>query len=649
MLKSGQETDLANQIAALVHQDKHVEAARQIYDYTGDRCPFGKFAKKEDAYPVLQTYLHDLLENDAPEYAAKLLWTTTQFTFEPESVKALWKLFDEADMGLVMGAAKMGKSFSLGARCMLEWIRDPEYTSIRVIGPSANHLEANLFSHLVSLNRRASLPLPGDIGALFIGLDRREQLSSIRGVIIPKGNVKKSGSLQGGHRRPRLKPHPVFGPLSRLIILIDEIENVPTGLWMDIDNVLSDIEEKGGQGFKLFGSYNPTDPKSEVAKRAEPPFGWQDLDPDVHYRWTSVRGWEVLRLDGEKSENVISGRIIFPGLQNRVGLEKIAKNAGGRQGAGYYMMGRGLYPHTGHDATVIPAGMWPKWRGEFIWWEDPQPVAGVDLALEGGDEAVYTLGQWGRASGVKWPASIEFPQGHTTMFKNREGQVLPRWGLQAVKQFVLPKGDTVAMKNSVLEMNRKAGVKPEFFSCDRTGVGRGTSDLIKYEWASNIHDINYSQAASDSKLMEEDTKNCKDEFERMFSELWFALRAWGEFGYLLLGPEIDFGKLTSQVIGRKFRTKTGKRVVESKSDFMSRGNSSPNDADSLTLLVYAARMGSALILSMRGADPRVPGDYQDWFGEDQYPGGSRIDESNRTQYLDTSDRLPMEMGENWIA
>src|ERR1019366_1724696 len=144
-------------------------------------------------------------------------------------------------------------------------------------------------------------------------------MSSIRGVIIPKGNTKKAGRLQGGHRRPRLTPHPVFGPLSRLFIFLDEIENIPAGVWQDIDNVLSEIET-GGHGFKIFGAYNPTNATDEVGKRAEPPFGYADLDEDAHFRWKSARGWDVLRLDGERCENVIQGKIIYPGLQTREGL-----------------------------------------------------------------------------------------------------------------------------------------------------------------------------------------------------------------------------------------------------------------------------------------------------------------------------------------
>ena len=628
---------LVDECAPLLHARKRGAVAQRLiafYKIKGMRVG----GKDSDAktLPIITAFLHNLMEQGAPGMtaAARLLWTPNQFTPEPESVKQVWNLFDTANRGLIMGAARLGKSFSMGVRLFLEWIRDPEYTTIRVLGPSEDHLEQNLFSHLVGLHKTASLPMPGEIGELFIGLNRREQLSSIKGVIIPKGNTKKAGRLQGGHRRPRAAPHPKFGNLSRMFIFLDEIENIPSGVWLDIDNVLSEIE-KGSQGFAIYGAYNPTNPYDEVGKRAEPPFGWGDLDADTHFRWKSKRGWEVLRLDGERSENVITGEIVFPGLQTRDGLEAIALGAGGRNSPGYMTMGRGMYPAMGMASTVIPAGMIPKIRGEFIWYEPPQPVVGCDLALEGGDSAVYTLGKWGRATGAKYPPSMEFPNGNTVLFKDRNGQVTPRWALEVSQQFVLPKGETVGMKNKILEMNRKAGVKPEFFACDRTGHGAGVADLLKYEWSSAIWDVNYTEGAGEEKLMSEDTKTCKEMYERMYSLLWFALRQWAEFGYLLINPAVDMSRLTQQLTQREYKTSSGRAKVESKTDYKSRGFSSPDDADSLTLLVHAARKGSGLSLSRRGENVDIPGGspFDDWPGEAYY-GGARIDATNRTDFLD---------------
>lgn len=632
MLPTKEQRDFAASVATFVHADKKFDAAQAVNEFCQLRL---KLEDNPAKYiPILTHWLHFLLNSGAPEEAAQLLWTKTQFTPNPQFTKDVWKFYDEATLGLVMGAGSCSKSYGLGVRVFLAWLQDPEWTSVQVIGPSEAHLQANLFSHLVGLHQRASLPMPGKVGELFIGLDRRNQLSSIRGITIPIGQVKKAGRVQGSKRMPRIEPHPLFGDLSRLFIFVDEIENVPGGLWSDVDNILSQVRDKGAGGFKIFGAYNPRDQNHEVGKRAEPPFGWAAFNPEEHFRWKSVRGWDVLRLDGEKSENVIQGKEVYPGLQTKEGLDAIARNAGGRQSAGYFTMGRGAYPPQGILLTVIPPGMLQKMRGEFIWYDSPQPVGACDLALEGGSAAVYTLGKWGQATGMKLPPSIEFPVGRTVMFKGTNGQVLPCWGLQAEQQFTLPKGDTIAMKTKIIEINKKAGVRPEYFSCDRTGHGAGIADLIKHEWGQQIHDVNYSSGPSKTKVMFEDTKTCWEEYERMNSELWFAFRKFAEFTYLLLNPILDMTKLGPQLTNRKVRIASGRTRVESKKDYLDRGYESPDEADSLTLLVHAARMGSNIVPSMK-RDTRIDAGgsgEDDWF--DGLQNGVRLDSTSRTDSLD---------------
>lgn len=634
MLPSGPEKDLAGRIAAHLHAKKHATAACEVLDFCKIRSTLNETSGPDDYLPVLQYYLHDLMENGGMAEAAQILWSPTQFSPEPQSVQDVWELFDGSSMGLICGAAKVGKSFSMGVRMFLEWVRDPEFTSIRLLGPSEDHLEKNLFSHMVSLHGSATLPMPGEVGELFIGLNRRDQQSSISGVVIPKGNVKKAGRLQGGHRRPRPKPHQLFGPLARMFLFLDEIENIANGIWSDIDNVISEVEVDNPHGFKIFGAYNPTNSTDEVGKRAEPPWGWPDLDEDKHYKWKSKRGWSVLRLDAERCENVIQNKVIYPGLQTRYGLEQMALNAGGRSSSGYRTMGRGLYPTTGIDATVLPPGMFNKMRADVIWFDEPQPVGAVDLALEGLDDAIYTIGKWGRASGLKYPPSLEHPNGRTEMFKNPQGIVAPRWLLSLESQHKLEKGDSVAMAKTVMETNRKAGVKPEFFACDRTGHGSGVADIIKNDWSTVIYDINYSQGCSETKLMLEDSQTCAEAFGRIDSELWFGLRAWAEFGCLVISPTLDTSKLLQQVTNRRYRQVGKQKKVESKKDYESRGHGSPNEADSFTLMVYAARKGSGVIFSMKGIDVEA----SDGSGMDDWPngsdGGAKIDISNQTDTLD---------------
>ncbi len=629
----GQQAELARSISVLVHEKKFRLASQMVSDYCGLKKKIAS-DRPADYLPPLSTYLHWLLNNNAMEEAAQLLWTPTQFNPNPQSTKDVWKLFDEARLGLIMGAGSMSKSYGFGVRSFLEWIRDPEWTTIRVIGPSEDHLESNLFSHLVSLHDNASLPMPGKVGELFIGLSRRNQVGAIKGTVIPVGKTKKAGRIQGTKRYPRPHPHPLFGTQSRLIIFLDEIENVPTGVWSDIDNVLSNIDNESMQGLRIFGAYNPTNQNDEVGIRAEPEFGWPDFDLDKHFRWRSKRGWEVLRLDGERSENVIAGRTIFPGLQTREGLATIAKNAGGRQSPGYMAMGRGAYPTQAQAMTIIPAGMMNQLRGEFIWLDAPKACGGVDMALEGGAVAVYTLGKVGLATGIKYPPTLQHPQGRTEMFTGPGGSVTPRWGLQIESQFPLPKGDTVVMSAKVIDVSKKAGVRPELLCLDRTGNGAGVHDLVKNDWSPAVIGVNYSNNPTDQKIMEEDAAPALEEYDRIDSELWFALRAWAEFQVLLLHPQMDLSKITPQITQRLYRVVAGKRKVESKKDYKSRGsNESPDEADSLTLIVQAVRQGMQLVPSMKGSSGSFgPEDDEWWEGE----AGTEciIDVSNQTDTLE---------------
>jgi hypothetical protein len=276
--------------------------------------------------------------------------------------------------------------------------------------------------------------------------------------------------------------------------------------------------------------------------------------------------------------------------------------------------------------------MFDKWRGKFIWVEDPVPVSSCDLALEGGAAAEYTLGKWGLASGMIFPPSIQHPEGRIVMFKNDRGQVIPRYGLQADQQFPLTKGNTLAISDQLESMNKKVRVTPQFFACDRTGVGAGAADVLKNNWGQGLHAVNYMEGPSETKLMVEDTKTCEQEYDRMHTELWYALRAYGEFGYLLINPEMDITELKEQVTTRQIKIGSKNRV-ESKADYKLRGYKSPDKADSLTLFVLAARRGSGVVLSRVG-DP-VGGENPDddgWY-DGVYAGGCRIDPSNKTDQL----------------
>lgn len=557
-----------------------------------------------------------------------MLWSKNQFTPLPKATQDVWKAFDEENFLLLMGAASQSKSFSVGVKLLLEWVRDPEHSTVKVLGPSEQHLEDNLFSHLVQLHRSSTIPLPGEIGKLFIGLDARSRKSSITGVIIPIGK-KSSGRLQGVKRHPRKNPHPIFGPLSRLFIFADEISKIPVGLFRDFDNIMSNVSGVGDRGLKVMGAFNPDGTTGdEVGIRCEPPDGWQSFDIDNHFKWKSKRGWAVVRLDAAHSENVIQKKVIFPGLQTYEGFQQIIRNAGGTNTPGYYSMARGAFPPTGAVLSLIPQGMLNEARALPTWYAPPRPCAGVDLALEGADSARFALGEWGLCTSLKYPPCLKHPQGHTVLFKDERGRNQPRYLLYLKQIFKLPSGDTIQMSTEVIRLCRSTGVSAEWLCVDRTGNGAGTHDMIKHTWGSAIG-VNYSESPSETKIMAESSGTCKELFDRVMSELWWASKLFFEFGYLKISPEADVGELFPQLTSRLFRPgKTNK--IESKTDWKSRNmGKSPDEADALTLLVHAARMASGVIPGM-DVSATDSGDDDEY---DEYPDRPRISVDNKFEDL----------------
>src|SRR5204863_3248771 len=128
---------LIGKVAELLHKEQPVEAARLLVKSAGRKDSVNT---KAEAYAALTPLLHYCLNNEGMVEAAQLLWSPTLFTPEPESTRRVWRAFDTDDFILLKGAASMSKSYSMGVRLMLEWVRDPQYTTVQVIGPSENHL-----------------------------------------------------------------------------------------------------------------------------------------------------------------------------------------------------------------------------------------------------------------------------------------------------------------------------------------------------------------------------------------------------------------------------------------------------------------------------------------------------------------------------
>lgn len=538
----------------------------------------------EQVNAFIMLLVQQLLDNNRYGAAAELLWGPARFNPRPQSVKRIWTAINRWDKLILMGASSMGKSYCAIVWCLLDWLRDPEGTSIKVISTSEGHAKANTFSTMTELYREAIIKLPGMQIDKFVGLDSKQLDKGIALLSIPLGDSGK-GRLRGFHPKPREVPHPILGPTTRVRCLVDEAEEVPIGIWDGIDNLLSNMDERGS--VKIMCATNPKDPLSHLAEVAEPERGWSGIDLDLDQEWNSKERWRVIRVDAARSENVVNRRLIFPGLMSYEGFENLRLKADG-QSPEYYCFGRGMYYRAGAIRSIIPLSLLDVCRGNFVFTRSSTNCGSSDLAFEGGDNVVYAAGRYGLAEG--W-----LPMGSEKMIRFPEQVYCCE--LQAI--YELPNLLTIAQVNQLRNECTRLEVPGRWFTVDRTGNATGVHDGLVESWDPDVRGINWGQDATDQKILMEDKETPHDLYADIPTEMWFALRRWLEFKFFLISPHVQTRRLFSELTKRQYtlgsRGPNGlsRLKIESKKDFkLGNKGVSPDYADACVMLMHGCRMNT---------------------------------------------------------
>lgn len=567
-------------------------AFRQLIEEKGNLASAQQVDKNvrnlKQADLLIFKYVMRLLSIGEYTGAAIILFGDKLFNPRPKAVRDIWEAIQGHAKCLIQGCGSVGKSYTAVAWVLLDWWRDPEFTSVKIISATKKHAKSNTFSTLVKLFKSTCIRMPGHITGDYIGLDPQERKSGIDVIAIPLGDDGK-GRLQGFHPDPRPKIHPVLGPSSRVRALMDECEEIPLGVWEGVDNMLVAME--GTDTIKIIGAYNPKDQTSKTAQNAEPEEGWENFDVESGVRgkdeWMSKNGWFVLRIDGKKTENVKARKAVYPGFLTYLGFRELEVKDGGNS-VNLYTFGRGAYPPEGAVGVIISSKLLQDSRGEYLFSGVTVKCASVDVAVDGRDNCVLTLGRVGTATG--------FQPRNGTLVKFKE----PRRVLQADQQFSLRKGSTKIVGDEIRTTCIKLGVAPENCCIDATGNGSAVYSYLKAIWSEDVQGVDFNKAATAIKILEQDQYAPEELYEGIVTEVWFALQKWMEFGFFAMAPGVRKDPLESELIGRRYVLGAGKKLrVEKKDDYKKRlGAKSPDYADSMTLLLCAARFRESIIGSM---------------------------------------------------
>jgi hypothetical protein len=433
------------------------------------------------------------------------------------------------------------------------------------------------------LHENSALELPGRRMDRGIDLGNGDKRASIEQVSLPPGDDGK-GRLRGFHPILRKVPHPQFGIKSRLFALIDEGEDVSGGLWEGLENMLSTESAEGSRLITIVSGANPKKRESPFAQRATPPGGWENFDLETMEEWDgpeSLGKWRVIRIDNAKSENVIEKREVYPGLMTYDGYMNYARK--GSNHPDYYTFARGAWPQATAEFNVTPLDFFNNSRGVFKFVGDVENVASLDPAFsDGGDKAILTTGRYGMAIGFS-PSN----EGVYQDFSQK-----PFRALQIEQQFEIQKQNTLLMAEDIIDVLHQLKVRPEWFIMDKTGNGLGLYDALRMQFGP-VFGQQWSEAATDRKILEEDSMTAEERYMGVYSEMPFAFAIWLQYGYVKFAPLINPTQIVDQAIGRRYFYGGARALikVESKREYKLRTNGiSPDEYDSAIMLVHLIRM-----------------------------------------------------------
>jgi hypothetical protein len=380
---------------------------------------------------------------------------------------------------------------------------------------------------------------------------------AIFAMAVAEGETTKAAhNLRGLHNR-------------RMLLVIDEMNGTPEAILETIPNQLKGCEDH--QVICLGNPISHLDPHGQACKPVQ---GWSAVTEEkLSWPTMGVDKWELepgicLRFDGKDSPNVKLGRDLWPFIFT-IGNWARACDPRFEKTLMYWSQSRGLWPPEGQCRTILSETLLEKYDPEdgpmFRWVSRKRTIAFLDPAF-GGDDCMLYFAELGDVEDGK--EALQIVHAMALTFE------------QAAKD----ERDYIVARQTIEECKLR-GVRPEDFGLDRTGTGRGVAAIISAEWSSSIHQVEFGQLATDRPSSTADNRPSREIYATFVTEMWWSVREFLEAGQLRGIPTQARVELTTReydLTGRRYK-------LETKEDFKSRFNFSPDDGDCVAGLVEVAR------------------------------------------------------------
>jgi len=538
---------------------------------------------------------------------ADLLWNNPDLP-EPLFIKHPWaeKIIHECINNrylAVGGAASSAKSHTLAGYGILKFLARPRHTLVLITSTTLREARKRIWGSiitLISVIEGAPIAMRDSLGSINY-VDEKGVIHNTTGLSLIAAEKSRTREAVGKFIGLKQK---------HVILLGDELGELSPAI---TEAAISNLSTNPDFEFKA--ASNPASPFDAFGDWAAPVDGWEAHTLDIEDEWDTKWGGKYIRLDGERSPNILAGSTIYPFLPTEEGnAEK--RLLLGETSRSYMRMVRAVFFGADEtegiygDAELIQSGATK--RVEFT--GTPTRIAGIDLAFtNGGDRTVV------------WFASVGYDA--TGQYSMRYDEVI-QLNDDATNK-AIPR--TYQIVHQIKDACIKRGISPANVAVDASGAGGPFCDVLAGEWSNQFLRVDFGGKASDRRVSSHSKLTGVELYVNRVSELWFVGKEFLRTKQLS-GITMDLAK---EMCSRRYDMVKGAHLrvqVETKIDLKARLGRSPDLADGAFVTLDLARQRHGLVAVDLVAEDR--GGLPRWFT--QGSGGKKtmrdLDVVSRTQH-----------------
>ena len=464
------------------------------------------------------------------------------------------------------GSASSGKSHTMAAWGIVNWLSQPQDTLVLMTSTTLREARKRIWGSVMTLLtviEGAPIKIRDSIG--------NASYVNENGTLIERAGLSLVAAEKA---RTREATNKLIGIKQKRVILIgDELSEISESI---VNAGLTNLSKN--PHFQMIGMSNPNSRFDAFGVWSEPKNGWDSVDTNVDDTWKTKWDGQYLRLDGERSPNVLAGEVVYPWLPTQQKLDE-DRALLGEESRGYMRMVRAVFfdsdettgIYTENELTMSGAMNRVEWEGATT------KVAGLDPAFtNGGDRTILYTATVGYNKNGHYV--LEFDKA-IHLNDDATNKAVPRT-YQIVRQI-----KDHCEKNKILAEN---------VAVDATGAGAPFCDVLAGEWSNKFMRVGFGGKASDKRVSASSQLVGEELYMNRVSELWFV-------GKELMRTQQVFGitaNLASEMTSRNYdmvKSGTLRVKIESKPEFKARFGSSPDLADAAFLALDCARQRLGLV------------------------------------------------------